>query len=221
MLLSAGCLDAIAATVGKDACGKFNLLATALEDEVEEGKEEEGKEVEEKSFASRVSSALLQAWGCEPSASDRPPGELLAEVLASKLKATNEPAPTPGAKEASSQLLLCRLLGCIQALPQACSARDEVFHAVSKLPIDALMVLATSGAMSKAVLDSFFENCSNRQLVKKLVEALLPKVLELASHFIGQHILKKIYESSSSKEKERIVKCLQAGTLFTHASKEN
>jgi hypothetical protein len=48
-----------------------------------------------------------------------------------------------------------------------------------------------SGQLSKALLDTFFERCQNKFLIKKVVDVVLPRITELACHFTAQHILKK------------------------------
>ena len=45
--------------------------------------------------------------------------------------------------------------------------------------------------MSKVLLDTFFDNCQDKPLMNQLISTLLPKLMELAIHFIGQHIVKK------------------------------
>ena len=45
--------------------------------------------------------------------------------------------------------------------------------------------------MSKVLLDTFFDNCKDKPLMNQLISTLLPKLMELAIHFIGQHIVKK------------------------------
>merc|ERR1712072_21134 len=73
------------------------------------------------------------------------------------------------------------------------------------------MMLSLSGPMSKATLDVFFESCKDNAIVTRTLDTLVPKMADLGSHFIGQHVLKKMYDSTTVSNKEKILKALTSG----------
>ena len=79
--------------------------------------------------------------------------------------------------------------------------KAEVFAAISILPIDTLSMLSMSGPMSKAV----------GRLLRKLqgFSVSYPsykralKMATLGGHYIGQHIVKRIFETISVKTRKK------------------
>ena len=65
----------------------------------------------------------------------------------------------------------------------------------------AWMQLASSGQVSRAVLDSFFD-CGGAdpnpagEALAALVTSLVPCAGVLAEHFVGQHVLRKAFEAA-------------------------
>ena len=167
-------------------------------------------------------------------------GVSLNDVLLSKLKVvsssdaestkrgkSNSSVPTPSSSSGSQvsyisiPTLTCKILGTMQSLSDAnADIKIEVFTAISSLPLDTLTMLSTSGPMSKAILDSFFENCKNDELATKVIETLIPKIATLAGHYIGQHIVRKIFESTNTLNKEKILRSMVATKDYLVRSKE-
>lgn len=147
-------------------------------------------------------------------------------------KAAAAPAPRTGGKavydktsQDSAQLLLARQLGAILRLPPVTSACRAACSAVSKLQSHVLKHIATHGPMSKAVLDTFFESAAaasskSEDLLFVLLTTLQPHVVELAYHFIGQHVIRQAFERSGFAGKELLVRAIDAGKEKLAASKE-
>lgn len=119
----------------------------------------------------------------------------------------------------SQQLLLARLLG---GLLKSTVSEVKALSAklMTLLSVPALKVIATSGPMSKAVLDVFFAEFSNTTEFKQVGMNLANTGVELAYHFVGQHVVKKIYEASDLRGKEKWVQMLSNAKPVLTKTKE-
>ena len=70
------------------------------------------------------------------------------------------------------------------------------------------------------MLDVFVEQCPDLSCIRRVISTLIPKMTHLAGHFIGQHILKKLYESSITEDKEKIANALVSARGNLARSKE-
>jgi ferritin-like metal-binding protein YciE len=85
-----------------------------------------------------------------------------------------------------------------------------VIEGLSFLPPEALRSIATNGQLSRNVLDPVLERQRRASPAgtTRLVHALITHSQELASHFSGQHVLKKLYDYVGVAEKEAIASTL-------------
>lgn len=118
----------------------------------------------------------------------------------------------------SQQLLLARLLGTL--LKSANDGKTTVAKVITSLSKEALKVIATSGPMSKAILDTFFVTFANSQELKTIGLCLVTIGVELAYHFVGQHVVRKVYEFSDLRGKEKWVTLVSNEKLLLGKSKE-
>lgn len=143
-----------------------------------------------------------------------------------------------GYVDMSSQLLLCRLLGTLLTFP-VLKISLQAASIVTSLDVAALKVVSTTGNMSKSLFDTylqFFAPSSNSdteaapqssvagaelpsvsqqaQMTKQLSVALSQLAAELAGHFVGQHIVKRVFELSDIRGKERWVQVLSAPVVM-------
>ena len=85
-------------------------------------------------------------------------------------------------------------------------ASHRVVHALSLLSRDALLQLSTSGQMSRLILDPLFDGKTCQPSLPKdmgrLLHAIISISADLAKHFAGQHIIRKVYDFAPNAEKE-------------------
>ncbi len=118
----------------------------------------------------------------------------------------------------SQQLLLARLLGTL--LKCSNEGKATVAKIVTSLSKEAMKVIATSGPMSKAILDTFFVTFANSQELKAIGLCLVTIGVELAHHFVGQHVVRKVYEFSDLRGKEKWVTLVSNEKQLLGKSKE-
>lgn len=139
----------------------------------------------------------------------------------------------------SAQLLIARLTGALlklrgttahskSAQPRAC---ELVAQAVFLLPLGTLQHVATSGPLSRAVLDTVLDlyvGAEPSDLKAKakpsdaslLLTNLSTLSADLADHFIGQHVLKRVFDKGSAGDKECIVTALDSAKEKLGRTKE-
>lgn len=135
----------------------------------------------------------------------------------------------------SAQLLIARLVGALLKLNSAVSPIDSptvrasvlVAQAVFMLPLGTLKHIATSGPLSRAVLDTALDqykgsetSADTLQDASMLLSNLSILAVELADHFIGQHVLKRAFDKGTAAHKERIVIALDSAKEQLGKSKE-
>jgi len=124
-----------------------------------------------------------------------------------------------GMKMSGQQTLDARLIGALLKLDGDISTVTST--AVSRLPGQILFNMATSGPISRAILDPLFENSTTSSLaISTITTAITPYIGELANHFVGQHIIRRIFEKADSKAKEKLVKAIDANKDQLNKSKE-
>jgi hypothetical protein len=154
----------------------------------------------------------------------------------------------PGSDRDSAQQLGARLTAALLKLPPSSSsssstpsgssdapsssASARVARAVAALPLGTLKHVATSGPLSRAVLDTFFEHCTATDPPSSsgeapcnpntaaLLASLTTFAAELAEHSIGQHVLRRAYEKADAAAKENIVVALDAAKEKLGGTKE-
>lgn len=188
-------------------------------------------------WAEKVGPGQISAWTNE---GDLLLSNVFAEKLAPKAALDAQAAAGPPKKingrivvdKDSAQLLMGRLICAILKLdnPSLTSASTQVAQAVYLLPLGTLKHVATSGPLSKSVLDTIIDvyQGPDATLYTKgdLVDSsiLLSNIstlsVELADHFIGQHVLKKGFEKGSAGNKESIVVALDGAKEQLARSKE-
>ena len=130
----------------------------------------------------------------------------------------------------SAQLLIARLIGALLKLNKAdipatgdSRAAVLVAQAVHLIPLETLKHVATSGPLSRAVLDTVLDQCEGNegsQDANVLTSSLSALSVELADHFIGQHVLKRAFDKGSAADKEAIVTLLDAAKEQLGKTKE-
>eukprot|EP00981_Chlorochromonas_danica_P014659 scaffold8522_cov157-Ochromonas_danica.AAC.3 len=110
----------------------------------------------------------------------------------------------------------------LNALMRSCSkpTQSHAIRTVSNLSLVALKNIAVTGALSKALLDVFFEHFAQSSEMKTLGQKLASIASDLAIHYAGQHVLRKAYENSDLRGKEKWVTVLVANKTVLLKSKE-
>jgi hypothetical protein len=124
--------------------------------------------------------------------------------------------------------LICALLKLDN--PSLPSASTQVAQAVYVLPLGTLKHIATSGPLSKSVLDTIIDVYQGPDATLNtkggfvdssiLLSNISTLSVELADHFIGQHVLKRGFEKGSAENKESIVVALDGAKEQLARSKE-
>jgi hypothetical protein len=182
-------------------------------------------------WAEKVGSGQISAWTSD---GNLELCDVLSEKLAPKAALEAQAAAGPPKKingrivvdKDSAQLLMGRLICALLKLdnPSLTSASAQVAQAVYVLPLGTLKHVATSGPLSKSVLDTIIDvyQGTDASLVGSniLLSNISTLSVELADHFIGQHVLKKGFEKGSAENKESIVVALDGDKEKLGRSKE-
>ena len=128
----------------------------------------------------------------------------------------------------SAQLLTARLTGALLKLSNGTHMSREASLLAAKsihtLPLGTLKYVATSGPLSRAVLDTALDlykgDNTDSSNVSVLLTNLSALTVDLADHFIGQHVLKRVFDKGSAQNKESIVSALDAAKDQMSRSKE-
>jgi hypothetical protein len=182
-------------------------------------------------FASTVASMLLKEWGvASDAAADAAATSGLAfhvdeisrrlggrvgeeekeKVVEEPKKGRPAPAAVPSNKPAVTdstrdplQLMTAKLAGAVLEMTAAdtLEARQLLSRAIASMESRILFSIATSGPMSKAILDVVFSGSSDGDLYstarEKAMNTLMPKAIDLSCHFVGQHIVRAYYNSTT------------------------
>jgi hypothetical protein len=143
------------------------------------------------------------------------PVVLTAEAIAEKAKLAKSGgvkggAPTKGPDVDSAQLLCARLVGYLLKSRNS-AVSSTAGTALSKLSSETLKYIAMSGPLSRAVMDVFFAHFSTRGEFKALGASLTVYAVELADHYVGQHIVRRSFECCDLRGKEKWAMVLSAG----------
>eukprot|EP01041_Mallomonas_annulata_P003921 gene3921-7818_t len=120
------------------------------------------------------------------------------------------------------QLLIGRLIGAILrggaisgVSPAQVECRTVVMSAICSLSAASLFALIRSGPMSRAVMDVVFDDIHGlgRQdetlpLLEKFIGTLLPRLSELAVHFVGHHVLRRIFLACGAVHRKQMARAL-------------
>ena len=132
----------------------------------------------------------------------------------------------------SAQLLTARLTGALLKLsnsPADCSRISRkasllAAKSIYTLPLGTLKHVATSGPLSRAVLDTALDQYKGGNSDSSNASVLLTNLsalsVDLADHFIGQHVLKRAFDKGSAQHKESIVTALDAAKEQLTRTKE-
>ena len=198
----------------------------------------------EDDWAEKAGSGLLAVWTNKGTLSL---ATVLADRLAPKaaleaLAASKQPPKKINGRvvvdKDSAQLLIARLIGALLKLNTTVDSTSTsverasalVAQAVFMLPLDTLKHVATSGPLSRAVLDNALDlyvgidNSVSKKAVIEDASTLLSNLsilaVDLADHFIGQHVLKRAFDKGSAADKESIVTALDVAKEQLGRTKE-
>jgi hypothetical protein len=129
------------------------------------------------------------------------------------------PAAPPADPRDTTQLLVARVIGALLR-SKASSVSQITARAFAHLSPEALKYVATSGAVSRAALDVFFEVTAQSTEFKLMGAALASIGVELASHYVGQHIVRQSFESADLRGKEKWALTLSGSSAQLSRSKE-
>lgn len=141
-----------------------------------------------------IASTILKCWEGSSRLCDALPSLLAEEKGADRFDGSR------------GQLLVGRLLKVL--LSSEGAAGDCVLKGLSFLSKEHLLSIATSPQLSKLILDSIYD-VSNAARVRstdglRLTHTIISISVELATHFIGQHVLRRLFERVGEVEKELI-----------------
>ena len=89
---------------------------------------------------------------------------------------------------------------------------EKIVSAVAGLPLDAIQVVATSGQLSRVVLDPLIKfHSQSSHFQSKFMKTFTSLAATLAGHFVGQHIFRQVYTSHSHI-------CIYHTSIFIHIS---
>lgn len=136
-----------------------------------------------------------------------------------KGKGKGPAAAPPADPRDTTQLLVARIIGALLK-SKAQSVSQITARAFAHLTPEALRYVATSGAVSRAALDVFFEVTAQSTEFKLMGAALASIGAELAQHYVGQHIVRQSFESADLRGKEKWALTLSGSSAQLSRSKE-
>lgn len=134
-------------------------------------------------------------------------------------KFAGKPSGPPADPRDTTQLLVARLIGGLLK-SKATAVSQLTARAFAHLTAESLKYVATSGAVSRAVLDVFFEVTAATTEFKLMGINLASIGVELAQHYVGQHIVRQSFESADLRGKEKWAMTLAASTDVLSRNKE-
>eukprot|EP01032_Pedospumella_encystans_P020710 gene20710-23524_t len=151
-------------------------------------------------------------------------GEKAAQDAISQSKPTGKGVPKgklPVAVDPrdTTQLLVARIIGSLLK-SSAPSVSQLTIRAFAHLTPESLKYVATSGAVSRAVLDVFFEVTAGTTEFKLMGISLATLGVELAGHYVGQHIVRQSFESADLRGKEKWAMTLSGAQDVLSRTKE-
>ena len=189
--------------------------------------EESGDEGEEDS---RLASALAKLLAPRTSG-DEPAGDAddgpssLHESSGGKSRSDKDKKGKPTSpQESPIALLTGRLVGALMRTNELC-VMEPLCRALSRLPSATFVRVALSGPLSKGLLDpllAFSQDTSRDVFIIPLLTSLsAEQTMQLASHFIGQHLFRRFFEACGDiAVKETLVQALEASRAVVNKSKE-
>ncbi len=118
----------------------------------------------------------------------------------------------------SRQLLWARLIGALLKLGKT-NATNTLIKALSSVPQEVLMHMSTSGPISRAVMDKLLDNASIENL-SIIMNTLETSYTSLASNFLGQHVIRRLFEKSAPTDKITMCNILQCDIKILQKTKE-
>ena len=119
----------------------------------------------------------------------------------------------------SSQLQSAKLFGLLLM-----SSSPEVSRLAAKtlslLSLNTLKTVCTSGQLSKAIVDVFFEKYKGSNEFRALGVSLVSIGTDLGKHFVGQHVVRKSFESCDLRGREKWAMTLSADLAGLSVNKE-
>jgi hypothetical protein len=128
----------------------------------------------------------------------------------------NQPSADP---RDTTQLLVARLIGALLRCRDTEVALLTA-KAFAHITPEALKYVATSGAVSRAVMDVFFNVFAQTTEFKLLGINLAAIGVDLAQHYVGQHIVRQSFESADLRGKEKWAMTLSAASELLSRKKE-
>jgi hypothetical protein len=112
----------------------------------------------------------------------------------------------------NNQSLIVRQVGALLRSGKISNVGKQMCLVTCSLPSEVLLAIATNGSLSRVILDPLLDESSSlldESVMRSLVQWMLPGIPEIANHYVGQHIFRKLYQKSASMElKESIVKAV-------------
>jgi hypothetical protein len=120
----------------------------------------------------------------------------------------------------SAQILTARLVGAVLQLAHQCPGGAVVSRALTSCNPETLVFISTTGPISRSILDLFFEAGFTEKDRMNLLTALEPCLVTLANHHVGQHIVRRLWETTPMNERRRLAAALAPAAAVLRASKE-
>ena len=160
-------------------------------------------------YGDRIGGLITSAWTNNGSVLlvDSLNSKLTKKEVQSRVAAPNE-GETNGYERDTVQILISKLIGGLMRL-KGTNISNTIVDTVCQLPITTIRHVATSGNLSKAILDVYFGVASSARY-SELLANMMTCIDELAVHYVGQHALRRAYEGAKINDKEKMVQAIVA-----------
>jgi hypothetical protein len=161
-------------------------------------------------YGDRIGDLITSVWTSNGSVLllDSLNSKLTKKEIQNKAAASNEEQQQVPYERDTVQILISKIIGGLMRL-KGTNVSNTIVDAVCQLPLTTVRHIATSGNLSKAILDVFF-TVANSTRYSQFLENMMSCITELAVHYVGQHALRRAYEGANINDKERMVQAIVA-----------
>jgi len=161
-------------------------------------------------YGDRIGSLITSMWTNNGSIKllDSLNSKLIKKDVQNKTITPNEGESVTTYERDTVQILISKIIGGLMRL-KGTEVSNTMVDIVCQLPLTTVRHIATSGNLSKAILDVYF-SVANSIRYSELLANMMSCIDELAVHYVGQHALRKAYEGAQIHDKEKMVQAIIA-----------